>query len=93
MQLPIRLMMVEMKGFIKIARLDMNDCGVFVLVRNNQVELRKHASGGGIVNFAQGAVSAVINGDSVAVTFKTGRVALYRVDVKRRTVSLIGNIS
>jgi hypothetical protein len=71
----------------------MSDCGVFVLVRNNQVELRKHGSGGGIVNFAQGAVSAVMNGERVVVTFRTGRVALYRVDVKRLSVSLIGNIS
>ena len=54
----------------------MSDCSAFVLVRNNQVELRKHGSGGGIVNFAQGAISAVMNGDRVAVTFKTGRVAL-----------------
>jgi len=71
----------------------MSDSSVLVLVRNNQVELRKHGSGGGIVNFAQGAVSAVMNGNSVVVTFKTGRVALYRLDVKRCTVSLIGNIS
>ena len=71
----------------------MSECGVFVLVRNNQVELRKHGSGGGIVNFAQGAVSAVMNGERVVVTFKTGRVALYRIDVKRLSVSLIGNIS
>jgi hypothetical protein len=71
----------------------MSECGVFVLVRNNQVELRKRGSGGGIVNFAQGAVSAVMNGEGVVVTFKTGRVALYRVDVKRLSVSLIGNIS
>jgi hypothetical protein len=71
----------------------MSDCSAFVLVRNNQVELRKHGSGGGIVNFAHGAISAVMNGDRVAVTFKTGRVALYRVDAKRGTVSLIGNIS
>ena len=71
----------------------MSECGVFVLVRNNQVELRKHGSGGGIVNFAQGAASAFMNGERVVVTFKTGRVALYRVDVKRLSVSLIGNIS
>lgn len=64
----------------------------YVVVRNKRVELRKTNSSGPIHLFAQGAVSALMNGDVIVVTFDTGRVAEYRVTPSGNSVIQIKNL-
>lgn len=64
----------------------------YVVVRNNRVELRKTNSSGPIHLFAQGAVSALMNGEVIVVTFNTGRVAEYRVNPSGNSVRQIKNL-
>ena len=63
-----------------------------VVVRHNRVELGKVGTSGPLHLFAFGAVAAVINGDSIVVTFKTGRVCLYRLSKSGNSVCEVGNI-
>ena len=64
----------------------------YVVVRNNQVELRKTDTTGPVHLFGHGAVSAILSGDTVVVTFKDGRVSEYRVNPGNNSVSLIKNL-
>lgn len=51
----------------------------YVVVRNNQVELRKTNVTGVIYTFAQGATNAVLTGDTIVVNFKDGKVGEFRL--------------
>lgn len=64
----------------------------YVVVRNNQVELRKSNVSGPVQLFAQGAVSAILSGDTIIVTFKDGRVGEYRLNPGNNTVMHVRNI-
>jgi hypothetical protein len=64
----------------------------YVVARNNHVEFRRTNFSGPIQIFAHGAVSAVMNGDTIVVTFKTGRVALYKLSKSGNSVIEEGNI-
>jgi hypothetical protein len=64
----------------------------YVVVRNNRVELRNTRFSGPIHLFAQGAHTAVMNGDVIIVTFSTGRVAEYRVTNSGNAVIQIKNL-
>jgi hypothetical protein len=64
----------------------------YVVVRNNQVELRRTDLTGPVHLFGHGAVAAVMSGDTIVVTFKDGRISEYRVNPGNTSVSLIKNL-
>lgn len=64
----------------------------YVVARNGQVELRRTNSTGPLQIFAQGAVSAMMQGEAIIVTFKTGRVAEYRLIPSGNGVVMVRNI-
>jgi hypothetical protein len=64
----------------------------YVVVRNNQVELRKTGFTGPLTFFGQGATSAILSGDTVVVTFKDGRVAEYQLTPGNNSVIHIRNL-
>ena len=65
----------------------------YVLARNGQVELRRTGFSGPLQIFAQGAVSAVMQGEVIIVTFKTGRVAEYRLSATGNSALMVRNIA
>lgn len=65
----------------------------YVVARNGQVELRRTNFSGAVHIFAQGAVSAVMQGDVIIVTFKTGRVAEYRLSASGTSALMVKNIA
>lgn len=64
----------------------------YVVVRNNQVELRKSNVSGPVQLFAQGAVSAILSGDAIIVTFKDGKVGEYRLNPGNNTVNHVRTV-
>lgn len=65
----------------------------YVVARNGHVELRRTNFSGPLQIFAEGAVSAVMQGEVVIVTFKTGRVAEYRLSQTGNAVVMVKNLS
>lgn len=63
------------------------------MARNGQVELRRTNFSGPLHIFAQGAVSAVMQGEVIIVTFKTGRVAEYRLTSSGTSAVMVRNIA
>lgn len=59
----------------------------YVVVRNNRVELRKMDVGTPVCTFGTGATTAVLQGNSVVVTLRNGRVAIYKVNSTGTSVS------
>jgi hypothetical protein len=56
------------------------------------IELRRPSFAGPIHLFAQGAVSAVMQGEVIIVTFKDGRVAEYKLSASGNAVIQTRNI-
>jgi hypothetical protein len=61
--------------------------GFYVVVRNNRVELRKMDVGSPVSTFASGATTAVLQGNTVVVTFRNGKFALYKLNPNGNSVS------
>jgi hypothetical protein len=59
----------------------------YVVVRNNRVELRKMDIGSPVATFGTGATTAVLNGNQVIVTFRNGKIAIYKVNAQGTGVS------
>lgn len=64
----------------------------YVVARNGRVELRRPSFAGPIHLFAQGAISAVMQGEVIIVTFKDGRVAEYKLSTSGNAVIQTRNI-
>ena len=64
----------------------------YVVVRNNQVELRKTNVTGAIATFAPGAASAILTGDTIVVTFKDGKVGEFRLNPGNNSVSHVRSV-
>jgi hypothetical protein len=65
----------------------------YVVVRNGYVELRRTNCSGAVFIFAHGAISAVLQGDVIVVTFKNRRMAEYRLSPSGTTALLVRHIS
>lgn len=59
----------------------------YVVVRNNRVELRKMDVGSPVATFGTGATTAVLNGNYVVVTFRNGKIAIYKLNATGTSVS------
>lgn len=64
-----------------------NQVPVYVIVRNNRVELRRMNSGGAIATFGQGAVYAVITGNLIQVNLSNGKTVFYKLSANNSSVS------
>lgn len=64
-----------------------SDAASYVVVRNNRVELRKMDVGNPVCTFGSGATTAVLQGKSVIVTLRNGKVAIYKVNSTGTSVS------
>jgi hypothetical protein len=62
------------------------------VARNGRVELRRPSLAGPIHLFAQGAVSAVMQGEVIIVTLKDGRLAEYKLSTSGNAVIQTRNI-
>jgi hypothetical protein len=60
---------------------------VYVVVRNNRVELRRMGVGSPVAAFAQGAVYAVLTGDHIQVNLKNGKTIFYKLSASGMGVS------
>jgi len=52
---------------------------VYVVVKNNRVELRRMGVGSPVAAFGQGAVYAVLTGDHIQVNLKNGKTVFYKL--------------
>jgi hypothetical protein len=59
----------------------------YVVVRNGRVELRKMDVGSPVATFGAGATTAVLQGSTVVVTLKNGKIAIYKVNPSGTSVS------
>lgn len=59
----------------------------YVIVRGGRVELRRMDSGSASATFANGATTAVLQGNVVVVTLKNGKVVLYKLSKSGNSVS------
>ncbi len=75
-----------MKSF-KQSLSENNIAGSYVVVRGGRVELRKMGVGSPVSTFATGATSAVLQGNSVVVTLKGGKIAIYKLNPSGSSVS------
>jgi hypothetical protein len=57
------------------------------LTRNGQVQLRSSIGAGPYCTFGREAVQAVVQGDTIVVSTKSGRTELYKLNRSGRTVS------
>jgi hypothetical protein len=57
------------------------------LTRNGQVQLRSSISAGPYCTFGREAVQAVVQGDTIVISTKSGRTELYKLNRRGRTVS------
>lgn len=57
------------------------------LTRNGQVQLRSSVGTGPYCTFGREAVQAVVQGDIIVVSTKSGRTELYKLNRSGRTVS------
>jgi hypothetical protein len=64
-----------------------SDAGFYVVVRNNRVELRKMDVGSPVATFGSGATTAVLQGNTVVVTLKNGKIAIYKLNPNGNSVS------
>lgn len=60
---------------------------VYVVVKNNRVELRRMGAGSPVATFAQGAVYAVLTGDHIQVNLKNGKTVFYKLSTSGLNVS------
>jgi len=81
----LRFTLNIMKSF-KLYLLE-NYISSYVVIRNGRVELRKMGTGSPVSTFAPGATSAVLQGKSVVVTLKGGKIAIYRLNPAGTSVS------
>jgi hypothetical protein len=59
----------------------------YVTVRNGRVELRRMDVMGVVATFAQGAVAAVIQANTIVVNLKNGKIVLYKLSSSGNSVS------
>lgn len=59
----------------------------YVVVKNGRVELRRMGAGSPSCTFANGAIAAVLQGRTVVVTLRGGKVALYTLNPTGTSVS------
>jgi hypothetical protein len=64
-----------------------SDAPSYVVVRNNRVELRKMDVGSPVATFGTGATTAVLQGKTVVVTLRNGKIAIYKVNANGTSVS------
>lgn len=64
-----------------------SDAPLYVVVRNNRVELRKMDVGSPVSTFGNGATTAVLQGNSVVVTLRNGKIAIYKINSSGTSVS------
>jgi hypothetical protein len=64
----------------------------YVVARNGRVELRRPSFAGPIHLFAEGAVSAVMQGAVIIVTFQDGRIAEYKLSSSGNAVIQVRNL-
>lgn len=61
--------------------------GSYVVVKNGRVELRKMDVGSPVAVFGNGATTAVLQGTTIVVTLKNGKVAIYKLNPSGTSVS------
>lgn len=57
------------------------------ITRNGQVQLRSSVGAGPYCTFGREAIQAVVQGDTIVVSTKSGRTELYTLNRRGRTVS------
>jgi len=61
--------------------------GLYVVVKNDKVELRRMNSSSALQRFASGATFAILSGDTVQVNLKTGKTVFYKLTSSGNSVS------
>ena len=79
--------MIPFKDFIEIQE-NADRPQMYVVVKNNKVELRKLGGGSATATFGAGAVFAVLTGDLIQVNLQNGKTVFYKLSSSGTGVSV-----